>query len=190
MPAHKQASGRDWSFPAESAADGRGDRSIGVDLIEAVEEDNYEGLEEVLKEEPECGGQECASGAVLLHIAAEEGNVELLELLLPHTPEPTSIHDASGATPLHYAARCGHVDVISALLPKLSNTLAVDKAGSTAMHHAAGNGQQGAVKALLGAPDGAQAAQAKTRCGQTPSSLAKLCGFRDISKLLASAMIA
>ena len=157
---------------------------ICSDLVEAVEDGNCAGLATVMREEPECAGQQCPSGAVLLHVAAEEGRLDIVELLLPITPEPATTQDKTGATPLHLAAMRGHKAIIQALLPVHSSSLAVDRSGSTAMHYAAGNGQKDAVVALLSAPDGAEAAKMKTKGGQTPAMLAKLNGFRDLSKLL------
>lgn len=124
-----------------------------------------------------------------MHAAADCGWPESVRCLLGHGAQVDHRLFPCGRTPLMYAAARGHHAVIDTLLragadPNLRETLPAYNYDRdfTALHYAARNGDVESVRLLLEA--GAKSDAVETTTGDTPISIARDEGHRNIVALL------
>jgi ankyrin repeat protein len=129
------------------------------------------GLEQLLRDNPEAAGEKVAGEWTRLHVAAAQNRLFEATLLMANGVDPRAA--CYGWTPLHLAAAAGAQDVVARLLEKKLDPNAKTPAGQTVLHAALGLGASPAygaavvyqpdlatVKALLAAGADVRAADA------------------------------
>ena len=137
-----------------------------------------------------------------LHLAAAGGHAATVRSLLEHGAHPEKTNYV-GETALHVAAAAGDAPRAIATLRELCRAdwrvdlNAARRDGATPLHVAAARGHEGAVRALLRAPNvgrrgGARAVRldATDRAGRTPRMIADAEGFDDVVEILDGAVAA
>ncbi|KAM0009008.1 putative ankyrin repeat-containing domain-containing protein [Helianthus debilis subsp. tardiflorus] len=102
------------------------------DLYNAIEDDNMEGVNVILKREPNATTSIVSShGDTALHIAILSGKIEIaLDLVKKIPPEELEISNEFGATPLSLAAITENITLAKAMVEK-NNKLVTIKSGNT-----------------------------------------------------------
>jgi len=106
-------------------------------LIKDIENNNIEGVEELLRIKDFNVNQPDSHGHIPLHIAIAQDKVEIAKLLLKHGANPNQ-QDATNKdrSPLHIAASNGNENLVRLLLTHLANVNLQDNAGNSPLYYA------------------------------------------------------
>lgn len=99
-------------------------------LVQCIQENNVQGVKDLLKKNPQLAGEQDQNGVAGLHYAAGYGNVDIVNLLLQNGADPNA-QTLGGSTPMMIAARYSRSDIIEILVNTGAQLQLKDRAGNS-----------------------------------------------------------
>jgi ankyrin repeat protein len=140
-----------------------GAASSDLDLVEAVERGDREGVRALLEQQADVNAPQ-SDGTTALHWAAHRDDLETAELLIGSGADVNAANHY-GVTPLSLACTNGNATMVERLLKAGADASAVQQTGETTLMTASNSGNVEVVKLLLA--HGADVNGRETRRGQT-----------------------